>query len=129
MASTSLRRALAVLAATEAAAKGSFLHALHERDLFDTAAFRALDAAMTVIAAAPPGARGRGTRRRAARVHRAVLMHIVHHLNPHDGACIRRFPGRTLQAFLDRLEWTFAPVIEGQRGYGRAGTRSGRKPG
>jgi hypothetical protein len=117
MASTSLRRALAVLAANETAAKGSFLHALHERDLFDTAAFRALDAAMTVIAAVPPGSRGRATRQRAARVHRAILMHVIYHLNPHDGSRVRRFPQRTLQAYLDRLEWTFAPVIEGQRGY------------
>jgi hypothetical protein len=115
--SSSLRSALAVLAANEAAADESFLHAVHERDRFDAAAFWELLDAMAVIAAAPPRQRA-AARRAAAFVHRAILMHVIHHLSPHDGSRMRRCPGRRLQAYLDRLDWVFVPVIDGRRGYG-----------
>ncbi|NVO12529.1 MAG: hypothetical protein HXX10_00675 [Rhodoplanes sp.] len=115
----SYRNALAVLVANEAAAEVSFLYALHERDRFDAAAFWELFDAMAVIAAAPPRQRA-AARRAAAFVHRAILMHVIHHLSPHDGSRIRRCPGRRLQAYLDRLDWVFVPVTDGTRGYGPA---------
>ena len=115
-----LSLARAVLAANDIAAEGSFMHAVHEREFFDQAAFWRLYDAMDVIAATPPRRRGRDTRRSAARVQRQVLMHIIYHLGPHAGGRMAGFPADTLHAWLDRLDWVFEPVVLGVAGYGPA---------
>ena len=113
-----LKQALTTLAANAQIAGGSFVHALHERHRFEPPLFWELYSAMTLIAQAPPKSRGRLARRHAGRVHRSILMLLIWHLNPHDGYRIRRLPARALQAYLDRLDWVFEPVIEGKSGYG-----------
>jgi hypothetical protein len=113
-----LKEALAILAANDEAADGTFLYWLHERQRFDIPSFWTLDAAMTVIAAAPPKARGRTTGRRAFFVYQYILKSVIFHMSPYDLCRIRGLPGRTLHAYLDRLEWVFDPVINGKPGYG-----------
>jgi hypothetical protein len=117
---TDLARARAVLAANAAAADGSFMHAVHEREFFDQDAFWRLYDAMAVIAAAAPRRRGPQARRDAARVHTQILMHVIYHLGPHAGGRMAGFPADDLHAWLDRLDWVFEPVILGVQGYGAA---------
>jgi hypothetical protein len=113
-----LKEALAVLAANDVAADGTFLYWLHERRRFDVSSLWRLDAAMQVIAAAPPKSRGRMTGRRAFHVYQYILKSVVFHLNPHDLCVIRGVPRRKLYDYLDRLEWVFDPVINRRPGYG-----------
>jgi hypothetical protein len=113
-----LKEALAILAANDMAADGTFLYWLHERRRFDVSSLWRLDAAMTTIAAAPPKSRGRQTARRAFLVYRYILKSAIFHLNPHDLCVIRSMPRRKLYDYLDRLEWVFDPVINRRPGYG-----------
>ena len=115
---SALSRARSILAANDAAGDGSFVHALHDRDVFDEETFWTLYGAMNVIADTPPRSRGRSTRTMAARVHAAILMHVIYHLNPNDGGHLDSFPADNLYDWLQRLEWVFNPVVYGTRGYG-----------
>ena len=114
-----LAGARAVLAAN-AAAHGSFMHAVHEREFFGRDAFWRLYDAMAVIAAAPTRRRGPQARRDAARLHTQILMHVIHHLGAHSGGRMAGFPADDLHAWLERLDWVFEPVILGVQGYGVA---------
>ena len=71
---------------------------------------------MTIVAQAPPRARGRLARRRAHRVHQYILKSMIWHFSPHDGYSIRSLPARRLPDYLDRLDWVFNPVIDGTLG-------------
>ena len=113
-----LTHARATLAANNQAAEGSFMHAIHERDVFDNDAFWRLYDAMAVIAATPPRRRGRDTRQNAARVQQQILLHIIYHLNPRDGGRIAGFPTGDLHLWLERLGWAFDPVVLGVTSYG-----------
>ena len=115
-----LTHARAILAANNLAAEGSFMHAVHECDVFDKDAFWRLYDAMAVIAATPPRRRGRDTRRNAARVQQQILLHIIYHLNPRDGSRIAGCPISDLHLWLERLRWVFDPVVLGVTGYGPA---------
>ena len=123
-----LIQACAVLAANDAAEDGSFVHALHERDAFDERTFWALYDAMSVIADTPPRSRKRETQQMAAQVHKAILMHVIYHLNPNDSSRIDGFPADKLYDWLDRLEWVFNPVVCGKPGYGPGQFNDGLPP-
>ena len=113
-----LKRALAILAANDVAAKGSFMHAFHERDRFDTASFWTLFTALSVIGAAPPRMRGKDAGRQTSHIYHHILRCIIFHFSEHDLCRIRRLPGRTLTAYIDRLEWVCTPIINVHQGFG-----------
>lgn len=125
---STLANACAVLVANDNAKEGSFVHALHERDVFDERTFWALYEAMAVIAETQPRTRGRETRRMAAHVHTEILMHVIYHLNPHDSSRIDGFPDGTIYDWLYRLKWVFNPVVLGVPGYGPAHFNDGLEP-
>lgn len=113
-----LDNARAVLAANDVAAEGSFMYAVHEREVFDIDSLWRLFEAMKTIADTPPDARGDDTRQMAARVHQQILLHVIYHLHPKVGMNILGFPMDHLHAWLDRLAWVFDPVVLGTKGYG-----------
>jgi hypothetical protein len=113
-----LKQALAILESNNIVAQGSFLHALHEEDRFDTPSLWTLITAMAVIAETPPSKRGKSVSASAMHVYEQVLLSIIWHYHPHDQASIRGVPGPNLTAYLGRLSWVFTPVIVGLKGRG-----------
>jgi hypothetical protein len=113
------KQALAILKSNHDIRSGSFMFTLHERDTFDPDTFWDLYNATIIAAAALPEERGEDIRRDAFRIYRNILMSIVWHLDPVDGARIKRFPQKAkLGAYLDRIAWGFHPLINASSGYG-----------
>jgi hypothetical protein len=112
------KQALAVLAANDTAAKGSFVYQLHERDNFDRASFWKLFTAMTIVTGLPPAERGLAAQEQAFHVYEYILKSAIYHYNPNDSSRLRRFPQSNLYGYLDRLEQVFTPVIRGVPGRG-----------
>lgn len=105
-----------LLEANDRFAIPSFLHALHELNEFDCHAFEMLCCAVSAIGSEPPLKRGAKVAREATRVHRTILMLIIHHLNPRDGCFIAGLPVNDLHDALDRLGAVFLSVIDGVAG-------------
>jgi hypothetical protein len=114
-----LKQALAILKSNHDITARSFMFMLHERDTFDQDTFWDLYNATLIVGATEPAARGEDLRRDALWTYRNILMSIIWHFDPNDGARIKRLPKKLkLGAYLDRVEWGFHPLINATSGYG-----------